>query len=95
MPTISEITYLTTMKTDKLLQTIFLSQPSFIHELIPSIPPDCQYNCKEAVIRKKEYRLEGLLVPAFDLAPISLEAPMKTDKLFYTIFLSFSTFPDS
>ena len=72
------------MKTDKLFYTIFLSQPSLIHELIPSIPPDCEYTYKAPVIKETEFRLDGVLTPVReDLPLIFLEAQMQRDSEFY------------
>ncbi|MGI0480787.1 DUF2887 domain-containing protein [Geminocystis sp. CENA526] len=72
------------MKTDKLFYTIFLSQPSLIHELIPSIPPDSEYIYDAPVIKDTEFRLDGLLTPIReDLPLIFLEAQMQKDSDFY------------
>ncbi|MGI0483698.1 DUF2887 domain-containing protein, partial [Geminocystis sp. CENA526] len=72
------------MKTDKLFYTIFLSQPSLIHELIPSIPPDSEYIYDAPVIKDTEFRLDGLLTPVRDDLPlIFLEAQMQKDSDFY------------
>ncbi|MGI0480770.1 DUF2887 domain-containing protein [Geminocystis sp. CENA526] len=72
------------MKTDKLFYTIFLSQPSLIHELIPSIPPDSEYIYDAPVIKDTEFRLDGLLTPVReDLPLIFLEAQMQKDSDFY------------
>jgi hypothetical protein len=45
------------MKTDKLFYRLFLSQPSLIHELIPSIPADCDFDYSAPVIKDAEFRL--------------------------------------
>ena len=72
------------MKTDKLFYTIFLSQPSLIHELIPSIPPNCEYRYDAPVIKETEFRLDGVLTPVReDLPLIFLEAQMQRDSEFY------------
>lgn len=54
------------MKTDKLFYSIFLSDPKLIHELIPNIPPDCQFSYSAPVIKDTEFRLDGLLTPLSD-----------------------------
>ncbi|MFM6431729.1 MAG: DUF2887 domain-containing protein, partial [Dolichospermum sp.] len=53
----------TSMKTDKLFYRIFLNQPGLIAELIPGIPEDCEFEYSAPVIKEKETRLDGLLVP--------------------------------
>ena len=74
------------MKTDKLFYTLFLSEPSLIHELIPTIPADCEYTYSSPVIKDTEFRLDGLLTPLSDdpkLPLIFLEAQMQRDSDFY------------
>jgi predicted transposase YdaD len=72
------------MKTDKLFYTIFLSQPSLIHELIPSIPADSEYIYNAPVIKETEFRLDGVLTPVNENLPlIFLEAQMQRDSDFY------------
>ncbi|MFM9158868.1 MAG: DUF2887 domain-containing protein [Dolichospermum sp.] len=51
------------MKTDKLFYRIFLNQPGLIAELIPVIPEDFELKYTAPVSKKKETRLDGLLVP--------------------------------
>jgi predicted transposase YdaD len=72
------------MKTDKLFYTIFLSQPSLIHEVIPSIPADSEYIYNAPVIKETEFRLDGVLTPVNENLPlIFLEAQMQRDSDFY------------
>ncbi|MGL5195711.1 MAG: DUF2887 domain-containing protein, partial [Chroococcales cyanobacterium] len=51
------------MNTDKLFYRIFLNQPSLISELLPGIPPDCEFDYSAPVVKEKEIRLDGLLTP--------------------------------
>ncbi|MBL1210555.1 DUF2887 domain-containing protein [Geminocystis sp. GBBB08] len=74
------------MKTDKLFYSLFLSQPSLINELIPTIPADCEFSYSAPVIKDTEFRLDGLLTPLSDnpnLPLIFLEAQMQKDTKFY------------
>ncbi len=79
------------MKTDKLFYRIFLSQPSLITELLSDIPDDCQFEYTAPVVKEKEVRLDGLLIPLGDLpyAPIIfLEAQMQRDHQFYSRYFA-------
>ncbi|WP_017294115.1 DUF2887 domain-containing protein [Geminocystis herdmanii] len=77
------------MKTDKLFYTIFLSQPSLIHELIPSIPADSEYIYNAPVIKETEFRLDGVLTPTAENLPlIFLEAQMQRDSDFYSRYFA-------
>jgi predicted transposase YdaD len=74
------------MKTDKLFYRIFLNQPSLLSELLPEIPPDCEFDYSAPVIKEKEVRLDGLLTPVstdISLPLVFLEAQMETDSTFY------------
>jgi predicted transposase YdaD len=74
------------MKTDKLFYRIFLNQPGLIAELLPEIPPDCEFEYSAPVIKEKETRLDGLLTPIGahpDLPLVFLEAQMQPDQRFY------------
>ena len=75
------------MKTDKLLYRIFLTRPSLISEILPGIPPDCEFDYSAPVLKEKEIQLGGVLTPV----PKDIRLPldkMRTDKLFYRIFLN-------
>ncbi|AFZ48586.1 hypothetical protein Cyast_2643 [Cyanobacterium stanieri PCC 7202] len=74
------------MKTDKLFYRIFLNQPSLISELLPEIPPDCEFDYSAPVVKEKELRLDGLLTPMDndDLPLVFLEAQMQKDSDFYS-----------
>jgi predicted transposase/invertase (TIGR01784 family) len=79
------------MKTDKLFYRLFLSQPSLIHELIPSIPADCDFDYSAPVIKDTEFRLDGLLTPVSDdpnLPLVFLECQMQKDTEFYSRYLA-------
>jgi predicted transposase YdaD len=74
------------MKTDKLFYRIFLSQPDLISELLPGVPPDCEFEYSAPVVKEIEVRLDGLLIPSSDdlsLPLVFLEAQMQTDVNFY------------
>ncbi|MBF2055840.1 MAG: DUF2887 domain-containing protein [Cyanobacterium sp. T60_A2020_053] len=74
------------MKTDKFFYRIFLTQQSLISELIPEIPPDCEFDYQAPVVKEKEFRLDGLLTPLLDddnLPLVFLEAQMQNDGEFY------------
>jgi predicted transposase YdaD len=74
------------MKTDKLFYRIFLSQPDLIAELLPGIPPDCEFEYSAPVVKEIEVRLDGLLIPSSDdlsLPLVFLEAQMQSDIDFY------------
>jgi predicted transposase YdaD len=74
------------MKTDKLFYRIFLSQPDLIAELLPGVPPDCEFEYSAPVVKEIEVRLDGLLIPSSDdlsLPLVFLEAQMQTDVNFY------------
>ncbi|MFM5888228.1 MAG: DUF2887 domain-containing protein, partial [Dolichospermum sp.] len=49
------------MKTDKLFYRIFLNQPGLLAELLPGIPPDCQFDYSAPVIKEQEFRHDGIL----------------------------------
>lgn len=44
------------MKTDKLFYQIFINQQSLIHELLPDIPSDCQFEYSAPVVKETEFR---------------------------------------
>jgi predicted transposase YdaD len=74
------------MKTDKLFYRIFLNQPSLISELLPGIPPNCEFDYSAPVVKEKEIRLDGLLTPVSNdvsLPLVFLEAQMQNDTEFY------------
>jgi predicted transposase YdaD len=74
------------MKTDKLFYKIFLSQPDLISELLPGVPPDCEFEYSAPVVKEAEVRLDGLFIPSSDdlsLPLVFLEAQMQTDVNFY------------
>jgi predicted transposase/invertase (TIGR01784 family) len=74
------------MKTDKLFYRIFLSQPDLIAELLPGVPPDCEFEYSAPVVKEVEVRLDGLLIPSSDelsLPLVFLEAQMQSDIDFY------------
>jgi predicted transposase YdaD len=74
------------MKTDKLFYRIFLSQPDLIAELLPGVPPDCEFEYSAPVVKEIEVRLDGLLIPSSDdlsLPLVFLEAQMQSDLNFY------------
>lgn len=74
------------MKTDKLFYRIFLNQPGLLAELLPGIPPDCQFDYSAPVIKEQEFRHDGILTPVGndpDLPIVFLEAQMQLDPDFY------------
>ncbi|WP_107806780.1 DUF2887 domain-containing protein [Nodularia spumigena] len=74
------------MKTDKLFYRIFLTQPGILAELIPGIPPDCEFEDCAPVIKEQEFRHDGVLTPIgedINLPIVFLEAQMQPDKGFY------------
>jgi predicted transposase/invertase (TIGR01784 family) len=79
------------MKTDKLFYRIFLSQPDLISELLPGIPPDCEFEYSAPVVKETEVRLDGLLTPSSDdlsLPLVFFEAQMQSDVDFYGRFFA-------
>ena len=50
------------MKTDKWFYQLFLTMPGIIAELIPNIPPDCEFDYIAPVIKEREFRLGSDLV---------------------------------
>ncbi|MGC9503839.1 DUF2887 domain-containing protein [Baaleninema sp.] len=77
------------MKTDKIFYRIFLRQPELIAELVPGIPPDCEFEYSAPVLKERERRLDGLLTPIGDdlnLPLVFLEAQMQSDNGFYRRF---------
>ncbi|MGI0480989.1 DUF2887 domain-containing protein [Geminocystis sp. CENA526] len=91
------------MKTDKLFYQIFINQPSLIHELLPDIPNDCQFEYTAPVVKETEFRLDGLLTPLSDnpnVPLVFLEAQMQKDVKFYRryfgeIFLYLSQYEET
>ena len=74
------------MKTDKLFYRIFLNQPGLLAELLPGIPPDCQFDYSAPVIKEQEFRHDGILTPVENdpnLPIVFLEAQMQQDPDFY------------
>jgi predicted transposase/invertase (TIGR01784 family) len=74
------------MKTDKLFYRIFLNQPGLLAELLPGIPPDCQFDYSAPVIKEQEFRHDGILTPVENdpnLPIVFLEAQMQPDPDFY------------
>ncbi|MFM5896560.1 MAG: DUF2887 domain-containing protein [Dolichospermum sp.] len=74
------------MKTDKLFYRIFLNQPGLLAELLPGIPPDCQFDYSAPVIKEQEFRHDGILTPVENdpnLPLVFLEAQMQPDTDFY------------
>jgi predicted transposase/invertase (TIGR01784 family) len=74
------------MKTDKLFYRIFLNQPGLLAELLPGIPPDCQFDYSAPVIKEQEFRHDGILTPVGNdpnLPIVFLEAQMQPDTNFY------------
>ena len=74
------------MKTDKLFYRIFLNQPGLLAELLPGIPPDCQFDYSAPVIKEQEFRHDGILTPLGkdpNLPLVFLEAQMQPDTDFY------------
>ncbi len=79
------------MKTDKLFYRIFLLEPNLVAELIPGLPPDCRFDYFAPVLKERERRLDGLLVPLGDdpsLPLVFLEAQMQGDPGFYRRFFA-------
>jgi predicted transposase/invertase (TIGR01784 family) len=79
------------MKTDKLFYRIFLSEPSLIAELLSDIPDGCEFEYSAPVVKEKEIRLDGLLIPIGDrpdLPIIFLEAQMQKDSEFYSRYFA-------
>ena len=74
------------MKTDKLFYRIFLNQPGLLAELLPGIPPNCQFDYSAPVIKEQEFRHDGILTPVENdpnLPIVFLEAQMQLDPDFY------------
>ena len=74
------------MKTDKLFYRIFLNQPGLLAELLPGIPPDCQFDYSAPVSKEQEFRHDGILTPVENdpnLPIVFLEAQMQPDTDFY------------
>jgi len=74
------------MKTDKLFYRIFLNQPGLLAELLPGIPPDCQFDYSAPVIKEQEFCHDGILTPVGNdpnLPIVFLEAQMQPDTDFY------------
>ena len=74
------------MKTDKLFYRIFLNQPGLLAELLPGIPPDCQFDYSAPVIKEQEFRHDVILTPVGNdpnLPIVFLEAQMQPDTDFY------------
>jgi predicted transposase YdaD len=90
------------MKTDKWFYQLFLTSPGMITELIPYIPPDCEFDYIAPVIKEREFRLDGLFIPKsenWDILLIFLEAQMQSDAGFYgryfaEIFLYLQQYPE-
>ncbi len=60
-------------------------------ELIPDLPPDCRFDYFAPVLKERERRLDGVLVPLGDdpsLPLVFLEAQMQTDPGFYRRFFA-------
>ena len=90
------------MKTDKWFYQLFLTMPGIIAELIPNIPHDCEFDYIAPVIKKLEFRLDGLFIPQsenWNIPLIFLEAQMQSDAGFYgryfaEIFLYLQQYPE-
>jgi predicted transposase YdaD len=90
------------MKTDKWFYQLFLTMPGIIAELIPNIPPDCEFDYMAPVIKEREFRLDGLFIPQSEnrnIPLIFLEAQMQFDTGFYgryfaEIFLYLQQYPE-
>jgi predicted transposase/invertase (TIGR01784 family) len=90
------------MKTDKWFYQLFLTLPGMITELIPHIPPDCEFDYIAPVIKEREFRLDGLFIPKsenWNIPLIFLEAQMQSDSGFYgryfaEIFLYLQQYPE-
>jgi predicted transposase/invertase (TIGR01784 family) len=79
------------MKTDKLFYRIFLNQPGLLAELLPGIPPDCQFDYSAPVIKEQEFRHDGILTPVENdpnRPIVFLEAQMQPDTDFYGRYLA-------
>ncbi|KPQ39962.1 MAG: hypothetical protein HLUCCO16_04925 [Phormidium sp. OSCR] len=79
------------MKTDKLFYRIFLLEPNLVAELIPGLPPDCRFDYVAPVLKERERRLDGVLLPLGDdpsLPLVFLEAQMQGDPGFYRRFFA-------
>lgn len=79
------------MKTDKLFYRIFLLEPNLVAELMPGLPPDCRFDYVAPVLKERERRLDGVLLPLGDdpsLPLVFLEAQMQTDPGFYRRFFA-------
>ncbi|UCJ11954.1 MAG: Rpn family recombination-promoting nuclease/putative transposase [Phormidium sp. PBR-2020] len=79
------------MKTDKLFYRIFLLEPNLVAELIPDLPPDCRFDYVAPVLKERERRLDGVLLPLGDdpsLPLVFLEAQMQGDPGFYRRFFA-------
>jgi predicted transposase YdaD len=76
--------------------------PGIIAELIPNIPPDCEFDYMAPVIKEREFRLDGLFIPQSEnrnIPLIFLEAQMQFDTGFYgryfaEIFLYLQQYPE-
>ncbi|MBJ7899255.1 MAG: Rpn family recombination-promoting nuclease/putative transposase [Cyanobacteria bacterium RI_101] len=74
------------METDNLFYRVFLRAPQLISELIPQIPPDCQFQMSAPVVKGRKFSLDGLLSPLDDNPDyplVFLEAQMQRDPNFY------------
>ena len=79
------------MKTDKLFYRIFLLEPNLVAELIPGLPPDCRFDYVAPVLKERERRLDGVLLPLGDdpsLPLVFLEAQMQGNPGFYRRFFA-------
>ncbi|UXE61503.1 MAG: DUF2887 domain-containing protein [Woronichinia naegeliana WA131] len=76
--------------------------PGIIAELIPNIPPDCEFDYIAPVVKEQEFRLDGLFIPQsenWNIPLIFLEAQMQSDAGFYgryfaEIFLYLQQYPE-
>lgn len=74
------------MKTDKIFYKMLLSQPEAVAELMPGIGGDCRYEFKALVVKEREFRLDGLLLPLSEDVTVPMvffEAQMQPDEDFY------------
>jgi predicted transposase YdaD len=74
------------MKTDKIFYKMLLSQPEAVAELMPGIVGDCRYDFKALVVKEREFRLDGLLLPLSEDVTVPMvffEAQMQPDEDFY------------
>lgn len=79
------------MKTDKLFYRIFLTQPDLIAELLPDVPLGCTFDYAAPVLKERELRLDGLLMPLSEdlsLPLVFVEAQMQSDLGFYGRFFA-------